>query len=268
MFLKGRALPSFYAVKLPGVTFVLGLSGWTSQRWTSSGSFELLVAPERAGGLKERVFEALRDAYVLGAKELAERLGAELGDVSRALNALCAEGRCIYDVESRRYRHRELFATPIDPEKVYPPDPRREAADRLVAEQQVELLAAGTRETPKMKRLKTPDGPVFREIIHRDWVVQGRVGPQQSVELVLNDEDRLIFGRCGCDFFKEHLLGRGPCEHLLALLRVAQPQRQDAASSVAVDKASYEAAHSPAARAGSADEEEPVDRDAGGDEDE
>ena len=29
VYLKGRALPTFYAVKLPGVTFVLGLSGWT-----------------------------------------------------------------------------------------------------------------------------------------------------------------------------------------------------------------------------------------------
>ena len=32
--LKGRALPSFYLVRLPGMTFTLGLSGWTGQAWT------------------------------------------------------------------------------------------------------------------------------------------------------------------------------------------------------------------------------------------
>ena len=44
VYLKGRALPSFYAVKLPGVTFLLGLSGWTQQSWSSPGAaFELLT---------------------------------------------------------------------------------------------------------------------------------------------------------------------------------------------------------------------------------
>ena len=37
VYLKGRALPSFYAVQLPGVTFLLGLSGWT-ERWSSRRS--------------------------------------------------------------------------------------------------------------------------------------------------------------------------------------------------------------------------------------
>ena len=42
IYLKGRGLPSFYAVKLPDLTFVLGLSGWTEQNWTGIGSFDLL----------------------------------------------------------------------------------------------------------------------------------------------------------------------------------------------------------------------------------
>jgi hypothetical protein len=60
------------------------------------------------------------------------------------------------------------------------------------------------------------------------------------VEIVLNDEDRLVFGRCGCVFFQENLMGQGPCEHLLALLLVAQPQRKDSASSVRMDKEAFE----------------------------
>src|SRR5438093_13457138 len=42
IYLKGRGLPSFYAVKMPDLTFVLGLSGWSEQNWTDTGSFDLL----------------------------------------------------------------------------------------------------------------------------------------------------------------------------------------------------------------------------------
>ena len=34
IYLKGRALPSFYAVKLPGMTFLLGLTGWSGSGFT------------------------------------------------------------------------------------------------------------------------------------------------------------------------------------------------------------------------------------------
>ncbi len=227
VYLKGRALPTFFAVKLPGVTFVLGLSGWTAKRWTDSASFDLLVAP---GAADKRVLEALARRYHATAAELAAELGITPAAAVQELSALCAEGRCIFDVETREYRRRELFATAIDLAAIYPPDARREAAAKLVPT--VAIASAAPRETRKRKRLKTPEGPVFREVILRDWVVQGSAGDQRDIELVLSDEDRLIFGRCGCAFFKEHLLNQGPCEHLLALLLVAQPARKDAAASV------------------------------------
>lgn len=246
IYLKGRALPSFYAVKLPGVTFVLGLSGWTAQRWTAAASFDLLVAPSSTSDAKPQALAQLRERTQLTASQLAAALKLELPAATQLLNALCAEGRCIFDVESRAYRHRELFAAPVELAQIYPPDARREAAERYLARQQVQLESAAPRETRKQKRFKTPDGPIYREVIYRDWLVQGRVADQPDVELVLNDEDRLIFGRCGCAFFREHILGRGPCEHLLALLLFAQPQRNEAASSVALDQDAYHAKSQPA----------------------
>lgn len=229
VYLKGRALPTFYAVKLPGVTFVLGLSGWTSQRWTASASFDLLVAPARDHD--RRVIEALAKRYHATAADIVSELGIAPAAAVQELSALCAEGRAIFDVETREYRRRELFAKPIDLAQIYPPDPRREAAAKLVAEGRVSITSAAPRETTKRKRLKTPEGPVYRDVVLRDWVVQGTVGDQRDVELVLSDEDRLIFGRCGCPFFKENILNQGPCEHLAALLLVAQPARKDAATS-------------------------------------
>src|SRR5262249_56917699 len=59
IYLKGRALPSFYAARLPGITFLLGLSGWTAHQWTGTGSFDLLsddtpvAGPLLAKGLKQ-----------------------------------------------------------------------------------------------------------------------------------------------------------------------------------------------------------------------
>jgi hypothetical protein len=241
IYLKGRALPSFYAVKFPGITFVLGLSGWTSQRWTSTASFDLLVAPGKATPATDKALAFLKERYSAQASDVASALAIDLPTASQILTSLCAEGRCIYDVESRAYRSRELFAKPIDPAKAYPPDKRRESAERFVAQHEVQIASAAPRETRKPKSFKTPEGPVYREVIFRDWVVQGRVADQADVELVLNDEDRLIFGRCGCPFFRENILGQGPCEHLLALLLVAQPQRKDAASSIRMEKEAFEA---------------------------
>ena len=236
VYLKGRALPSFYAVKLPGVTFLLGLSGWTSNRWTGTGGFDLLVPPREGADLPDRVLALLREKYALSVDEASSRLGADRPGVSRALASLCAAGRAIFDVERREFRHRELFSKPVDLERMYPPDPRREEAEALVARGQVQVQSSEPRETRKKQRLKGPDGMLYREVVLRDWVVMGTVATQTGVELVLNDEDRLIFGRCGCDFFQEHLLNQGPCVHLLALLAVAKPQRQDLATSRPVDK--------------------------------
>lgn len=227
VYLKGRALPSFYSVNLPGVRFVLGLSGWTQNRFTDTGSFELLVAPGGDAALQDRLAALLAKRQHATTEALARESGAAAADVVKALSALCAAGRVMFDVEARDWRHRELFSKAIDLARLYPPDPRREEAAGYVARGEVSLTSTATRETTKQKRFKTPDGELFKELVFRDWVVHGRVGPQPEVDLVLNDEDRLIFGRCRCAFFDEHLLNRGPCAHLLALLQVAQPQRKD-----------------------------------------
>ena len=58
----------------------------------------------------------------------------------------------------------------------------------------------------------------------------GRIAP---VEIVIDDNGRVIFGKCACDFFQENLLGRGPCEHMIALYRASEPRRRDMPSSFA-----------------------------------
>jgi hypothetical protein len=235
VYLKGRALPSFYAVRLPGVTLLLGLSGWTGNLWTGTGSFDLLIDPEAAGdGLTADVLEALHLRFAAGRAELARAVRTTPAAVESALARLCRQGRVIYDVEQREYRHRELFAQPIDEARYFPPDPRRAEARALLQRGEVAIASATPRETRKQQALRTPEGEVAREVVLRDLVVRGSAGEQPAVEVVVNDSGRMIFGRCGCDFFRANLLNRGPCPHLLALFLASAPLRQDLPSSHAL----------------------------------
>lgn len=228
IYLKGRALPSFYVVHLPGITFTLGLSGWTAQGWTGTGSFDLL---SDIGGedpaLLDQTLRLLRDRVTVSVSQVATELKQTPELANRLLARLCRQGRAIYDVEKRHFRHRELFEQPIDEARLYPPDERRITAERLVGACQVKPDSCQPRETRKVRRLKTPDGPIEREVIYRDWQVKGRVDDQEAVEIVVNDTGSIIFGVCGCPFFQENLLNKGPCAHQLALLLASADYRQD-----------------------------------------
>jgi hypothetical protein len=232
IYLKGRALPSFYSVQLPGVTFVLGLSGFTGTTWTGSGSFDLLSGGAVDEARVAAAVPILEKAQVISALELGEALHVSTEEATRVLIRLCRRGRVMYDVEARKYRHRELFEVPIDEAKFHPPDERSEAAQLLIERKQVRVTTAAPRETKKLRHLKTPDGPIDREIIYRDWLVIGEVADRAPVEIVVNDVGRIIFGTCTCAFFEEHLLNQGPCVHMIALYAGSDEQRRDLPTSV------------------------------------
>jgi hypothetical protein len=139
---------------------------------------------------------------------------------------LCRQGRAVFDVETRGFRHRELFEQPVDEAKMFPPDERVERAKALLAANAVPFARCEVQETRKTKKLKTPDGPVTREIVYRDWRVTGNVGSEKT-EIVVGDAGRIIFGTCSCAFFQEHLLGKGPCEHMIALFKASADGRKD-----------------------------------------
>jgi hypothetical protein len=235
VYLKGRALPSFYAVKLPGVTFLLGLSGWTQQSWSSPGAaFELLTRRDgRDRELAGPALDYLRQAGLASTDELAAAVGCDWESARRLLVRLCRQGRVMYDLESRLYRHRELFPAPLDEESLFPPDARRERGLDHVTRRRVKVARSAPRETRKQKRLPTPDGWVVREVVYRDWEVQGEVADQPRVEVVLNDEGKVIFGKCGCLFFKENILNQGPCEHMVALVEASAATRQEPGAALA-----------------------------------
>lgn len=235
IYLKGRALPSYYAVKLPGMTFLLGLSGWTARRF-SAGGLELLgeLGDEDPADLA-RARALLVERRTLGVGELAGALPCDSPLAARLLARLCRQGLALHDLEEQRFRHRELLDEPLDEARLFPPDPRRLQADRWRAAGQVEVGSCQIRETRKVKKLKTPDGPMTRELIFCDWHVSGRVADADATEIVINDHGRIIFGTCGCAHFKEHLLNQGPCAHMLALFDASADRRREGPTSLAAD---------------------------------
>ncbi len=236
VYLKGRGLPSFYVVKLPDMAFVLGLSGWSSQSWTDSGSFDLLSDTASAGSeLIAPVHQVLAHCFHAQPREIAASLGQPPEKIWRACERLCRQGRAIFDVESRGFRHRELFEQPVDEAKMFPPDERVERANALLTNNAVPFARCEPQETRKTKKLKTPDGPVTREIVYRDWRVTGNVGPEKT-EVVVGDAGRIIFGTCSCTFFQENLLGKGPCEHMIALFKASADGRKDLPTSAPADE--------------------------------
>ncbi len=258
VYLKGRALPSFYAVKLPGMTFVLGLSGWGGEGWSKGGFSSLQGEAGTVGAEREEsAHERLAAARTLTPERLAEGLGIPASEAARALARLCRIGRAMYDVERREYRHRELFDKPIAEGKVFPPDPRREQARRWLAEGRVRLDDCSPCETRKVRSYSTPEGRITREVVHRDWRVAGEAGGVGPTEVTVSETGRILFGTCPCDFFRENLLHKGPCGHMIALFAASEDRRKDAPVSVPVEAPP----RPPAAPASSArgDEAENVD---------
>lgn len=240
IYLKGRALPSFYAVKLPGMTFLLGLTGWSGGAFTSTGGFDLLADAAAASDSQlEPALALLRARQHASIEEVAEALNIDKVSASRVLVRLCRQGRTMFDVETRRHRHRELFETPADEATYFPPDRRQELASALLAENKVRVTSCIAEETKKVRTFKDPNAAepnqkIVREITYRDWRIVGAVGDQDPVEIVVNDQGRIIFGRCTCPHFAEHLMNQGPCEHMLALFKASEDQRVDRPSSTPV----------------------------------
>jgi hypothetical protein len=241
IYLKGRALPHFYATAWPGVTFVLGLSGWSENHFAKGGGLALLADPKPPPG-SDDALAALARRYAARPEAIAVELGRPLPETVAALDHAVRSGRAIYDLEKREYRYRELLEAPLDLEAIFPEDPKAAAARRHLAEKRWSITSCIARETVKQRRLKTPDGPIDRALIFRDWQVNGQVAEQNEVEVVISQEGRIIFGRCGCRFFKENLLNLGPCEHLLALFDASEPARRDLPSSIATEPKPREAA--------------------------
>lgn len=221
LYLAGLGLPSIYVVDLGGPRFTLALSGWTDNDWTGGqASFESLARP--AGLSAAELFkahDALRDVRRSSEAELALTTGLGMEKTRSAMGVLCRVGRAMYDLSSKAFRHRELFATPWTLARAEAAlkaasgggSPQEKTAEQIIAAGN--LRVTSRRPAPTGYKLtgsaKGPDGKRCRPL------------------LSIDKENRIIEAKCSCAYYKQHRMTKGPCEHVLAL-RLEHMARLDA----------------------------------------
>lgn len=219
--LKGHELPSFHTVRLPGMSVTLGLPG--------TGLPSPPGAAPAAPALQLRALHTLADAFHATTPALANALNASEPDTAAALAALARAGRVMADLHAGGWRHRELFVPPLDTATAFPPEPCREAALQLLAEPGgMQVRQIDIDDPPRARRFKHPDSGerIERVVAYPQWRIRG-ASQGFEPEIVVGDEEQLVFASCGCGFYQEHLLSRGPCPHMLALLWQSGPQRRE-----------------------------------------
>ena len=203
LHLLGIGLPSFAVVDFGGLRFTLGLSGWTANDWSRAGRFDLLaprntVDPDTAA----RVFAALRRHHCADTGTLAAETGLDRASVESALGGYVQAGRAMFDLDKRVYRLRELTREPLAPGALRFASEQEAKADRFLA---AGLVTVDSVEDESGRRRLS--GTVLDD------------GHALRPTLVLDADDRMVEGTCGCGFFLRNRLMRGPCEHMLALRR-------------------------------------------------
>lgn len=228
VYLKGRGLPVFYAVKLPGMSFLLGTASDAHARFGGASRGDLPALAPAADC--EAVVTSLARAFHLTPAQAAEATGLPLERAAGALTALCRQGRVMVDLEARGFRHRELFTPPVDVSHLYPADPRREELERLIAGGVTDLTVRVEEERRLRRYLDPLTGEKSeREALLRQWRIEGRCGPQHP-SILVNAEERILFGQCGCRLFQDHRVSSGPCPHMLALFELSERERNRASA--------------------------------------
>jgi hypothetical protein len=215
VFLLGKGLPSFYLADLGDMTFTLGLSGWTTNDWSSAGNFDLLAPRMNVDHLtKERVFAALKDSWAETPDSLAQRLELERPVVLGALAAYTQAGRAMWDLNKRVYRLRELSREPLPMQRLRFTNEREEAATQLVEQRLVSVTEAVDLGDA------VGGGTHLKGRVNKDG---GQPAPRRGAApgftpwLQLDPDERLVEAGCTCNFFQQNHLRKGPCEHILAL---------------------------------------------------
>ena len=220
--LTGTGLPSFFVVDFGGIRFTLGLSGWTANDWSSAGQFDLLAPRHKIDSdTAQRVFAALGRVHSATAGDLARQTGVDEALVHAALSAYTQAGRVMFDLDKSVYRLRELAREPLVMSQLRFASPQEEKADRLI---DARLVTLGQIERNQGRR-----------------VISGSVldnARTEQVNLVINEDDRLVEARCTCHFYGHNKMMRGPCEHMLAVRRIFHAQVEGVAQDQAQDQAS------------------------------
>jgi predicted nucleic acid-binding Zn finger protein len=206
--LLGTGFPNFWVASMGEMRLTLGLSGWTKADWTRASALDALSPPYQPPVellQNTAAFVRKRQSATLG--EVHRHCLAAPGECAAALNQLAQTGQVMYDLEAAAYRWRQIMPQALGEAEMGPPNPEIVAARSLRA-----LVTA-------------------REPIAKGMLIRGEVN-RKPIEVVINADDRIAGGKCGCSHHHQFGIRQGPCRHILALRRAVFEADQAAAKSL------------------------------------
>lgn len=216
VFLGGSGLPSFWIADLgrEEVSFQLAISGWTTRPFAASNLFLNESQEKQDAETLHRARLALRADEAISSDDLAQKLNIAPAQSKRLLALLCAQGQAMFDLETRRYRKREVLDVPLDDLKLEMDASRLESARQLVKSGGVKIESRdeGLLQT-------TMRGEVKGE--HNSY----------PVAVTLDSDGKIVDGDCECTWFHYNALRGGPCKHILALREAVASAGSEVAAS-------------------------------------
>ncbi|MBP3957327.1 hypothetical protein J8F10_18945 [Gemmata sp. G18] len=199
VYLLGTGLPSFWVAKMGEMKLTLGLSGWTTNDWTSGGSAIDQLAPPVAPSTEvmNAMAAAFKQSPTWTLDALASKTRASAPVVSAGLNKLALLGQVIHDLPHGVYRWRQVMPVTLSAEVIGPENEETVAAR--------DLSRWKCRVTSD-----TVDAKGQRRVV-------GTVDGRAASEVTLDADDRIVAGKCACSYFYTGGLRKGPCRHLQAL---------------------------------------------------
>lgn len=195
--LLGSGLPSLWIVFLGEMRFVLALSGWTANDWTSGSHLDAVVgalAPDEA--MTAAVVRHLEKVQRASYGEIAASFGAPDSALRAALHLAARQGQVVYDHAAQWYRFRPVMPVALS-DALIGPEPPELAEGRRIAEGAVEIAReehlSGARRVLVAKARGT------------------------SCELLLDADGAIQKAKCSCSYFYKNRLRAGPCRHLIAV---------------------------------------------------
>lgn len=206
VFLGGSGLPSFWLADLgaEAVSFQLAISGWTTRPFAASNLF-LSDSQEKLELETLNLARAsLRADEAIAGDDLVRKLNLAPSQAKRVLALLCAQGQAMFDLETRKYRKREVLDVPLDDLQLEIDSGRLDNARRLAKEGRVSI--------------ESRDEGILQTTIRGQ--VKGDNG-DYPVAVTLDGDGKIVDGDCECTWFRFNALRGGPCKHILALRETA-----------------------------------------------
>ena len=199
VYLLGTGLPHFWVAEMGEMRLTLGLSGWTANDWTRGSAIDLLAPPAAPSpDLIDNIAAVLREKRVMTSSQIEQALGIDAARAAAALRELAHAGQAIYDLSAQVYRWRQIMPKALGQAEIGPEHPELIGARELMSRNLVSLES----------RVEAPSGAAY---------VLGGKSQSYDVEILVDADQRIRRGKCGCGYYRKFALKNGPCRHMLAL---------------------------------------------------